>query len=118
MPAAAQGLLRCLDQREASVQLRLICFPHAGGSASAYGSWAAALPETIEPWAVQPPGRGARAAEPAFDSLASYAEAVADALDAVHGPIAFFGHSFGSLVALRTCQALRERGQALPLNDE
>ena len=107
-------LLRCVEQREATVQLRLICFPHAGGSASSYSAWAS-LPDIIEVWAVQPPGRGARAAEPAFGSLVSYAEAVVDALQSLHGPLAFFGHSFGSLVALKAAQTLHSRGLPLPL---
>ena len=107
-------LLRCVEQREATVQLRLICFPHAGGSASSYSAWAS-LPDIIEVWAVQPPGRGPRAAEPAFGSLVSYAEAVVDALQSLHGPLAFFGHSFGSLVALKAAQTLHSRGLPLPL---
>lgn len=114
MSPASAPLLRCVEQREATVQLRLICFPHAGGGASSYNSWAS-LPDIIEVWAVQPPGRGARAAEPAFDSLTSYAEAVVDALQDFHGPLAFFGHSFGSLVALRVSQLLHSRGLPLPL---
>ena len=114
MSSAASPLLRCVEQREATVQLQLICFPHAGGSASSYNAWAS-LPDIIEVWVVQPPGRGARAAEPAFESLVSYAEAVVDALQPLHGPLAFFGHSFGSLVALKAAQTLHSRGLPLPL---
>ena len=114
MSSAASPLLRCVEQREATVQLQLICFPHAGGSASSYNTWTS-LPDIIEVWVVQPPGRGARAAEPAFESLASYAEAVVDALQPLHGPLAFFGHSFGSLVALKAAQTLHSRGLPLPL---
>ena len=114
MSSAASPLLRCVEQREATVQLQLICFPHAGGSASSYNTWTS-LPDIIEVWVVQPPGRGARAAEPAFESLASYAEAVVDALQPLHGPLAFFGHSFGSLIALKAAQTLHSRGLPLPL---
>ena len=114
MSSASPPLLRCVEQREATVQLRLICFPHAGGSASSYHVWVS-LPDIIEVWVVQPPGRGARAAEPAFESLAAYAEAVVDALQLLHGPLAFFGHSFGSLVALKAAQTLHSRGLPLPL---
>ena len=113
MSSASSPLLRCVEQREATVQLQLICFPHAGGSASSYNAWVS-LSDIIEVWVVQPPGRGARAAEPAFESLASYAEAVVDALP-LHGPFAFFGHSFGSLVALKAAQTLHSRGLPLPL---
>ena len=114
MSSASPPLLRCVEQREATVQLRLICFPHAGGSASSYHAWVS-LQDIIEVWVVQPPGRGARAAEPAFESLAAYAEAVVDALQLLHGPLAFFGHSFGSLVALKAAQTLHSRGLPLPL---
>ena len=57
MSSAASPLLRCVEQREATVQLQLICFPHAGGSASSYNTWTS-LPDIIEVWVVQPPACG------------------------------------------------------------
>ena len=109
-------MLRCVEQREASVQLRLVCIPHAGGSAANYANWAEDLPETIELWTVAPPGRAARAAEPAFESLSAYANALADEIVAhISGPFALFGHSFGSLVALTVADILRARELPLPL---
>ena len=41
-------------------RVRLICFPHGGGAAQAYRSWAAVLPDWIEVLAITPPGREPR----------------------------------------------------------
>ncbi|SDC96988.1 thioesterase II family protein [Actinokineospora iranica] len=90
--------------------LRLLCLPHAGGSAAAFRSWADLLPLTVELVAVEPPGRGDRFGEP-------FAAGVDDVLDGVltglaalpRKPLAVFGHSLGALLALRVCRELRRR---------
>ena len=83
-----------------SARLRLFCFPHAGGGALAIRNWSRQLPSDIEVLVVQPPGREERIGEPAFDRLAPLVEAAAAALAPyLDLPYAFFGHSFGALVA-------------------
>ena len=99
----------------ADVRLRLILFPHAGGSALAFREWE--MPQEFEVLAVQLPGRGPRHGEPACTSLAEVVDAVVDALrpTIVSGmPFAFFGHSFGSLVAVEVASVLEKRGLGLP----
>ena len=44
--------------------LRLICFPYAGGSAHLFKGWEVYLPAEVEVCAVQLPGRAQRIAEP------------------------------------------------------
>lgn len=94
-------------------RVRLYCFPFAGGGASAYRGWAAALPEAIEVWPVQPPGREGRIQEPAFTRVEPLVAALAAALEPDPGggrPFAFFGHSMGTLIAYELARALaRER---------
>ncbi|MGW3116651.1 thioesterase II family protein [Streptomyces sp. NPDC001107] len=79
---------------------RLVCLPHAGGTAGAYSPWSARLPAGIELIGVQYPGRQDRLAEPLMSSVRQIADAVAPALAPLADrPLFLFGHSMGSLVA-------------------
>jgi surfactin synthase thioesterase subunit len=90
---------------------RLICFPHAGGSASYYRPLAQALAPGTEVLAVQYPGRQDRLREPPLASLAELAAAVLDALGPWTGkPFAFFGHSMGGVLAFEVTRLLESRG--------
>jgi pyochelin biosynthetic protein PchC len=88
-----------------------VCFPHAGGAATAYAAWPPLLPAGVDLLAVQYPGRQDRLAEPCETSMAALADAVTDALaPQLDLPIALFGHSMGSAVAYEV--ALRLHGRA------
>ncbi|MEV0938461.1 thioesterase II family protein [Streptomyces phaeochromogenes] len=92
-------------------RLRLVCFPHAGGSASAFRGWPELLPPDIELIAVQYPGRQDRYGEPLigdFPTLVS--EAARAVLPCLDRPVAFFGHSLGATVAYEVARALRASG--------
>jgi medium-chain acyl-[acyl-carrier-protein] hydrolase len=96
-------------------ELRLFCFPYAGGGASAYRGWPADLPESVEVCAVQPPGRESRLREPPSDDLLRLADRVVEgARPWMDGPFAFFGHSMGALLAFETVRALRRAGMPGP----
>jgi pyochelin biosynthesis protein PchC len=91
--------LRCYQPRP-SARLRLVCFPHAGGSASFYSAWMQRMPAHMELLSVQYPGRGSRVDEPLLDDMHRLADAIAVALTPiVDRPLALFGHSMGALVA-------------------
>ncbi|MGX1804579.1 thioesterase II family protein [Nocardia sp. NPDC055321] len=93
---------------------RLLCFPHAGGSASYYYPLSKALASTCEVLAVQYPGRQDRLREPCLASIHELADAVCEqTLPLVDRPIALFGHSMGSLVAYEVARRLEQHG-ALP----
>lgn len=96
-------------------QLRLVCFPHAGGSASTFFRFAQTLDQAIDVVAVQYPGRGERLMEPPLTDLDLKVAAICDALDTSDLPFAFLGLSFGSLVAFATARELRRRGQSAPV---
>lgn len=95
-----------------SAQARLYCFPHGGGSAAEYAGWARHL-TGIEVWAIQLPGRGTRFKEPAFTSMAQLVSALVEQVS-FRAPFAFFGHSFGALVAYEVPRQLRRRNRQLP----
>ncbi|MFC4014172.1 thioesterase II family protein [Nonomuraea purpurea] len=106
-----QDWLRCYQPRP-SARIRLVCFPHAGGNAAFYRSWAARLPGEVELLAVQYPGRMDRASEPLIrrmDEMAGRAAAAVAPLARI-GPVALFGHSLGASVAHETARRLTAQG--------
>lgn len=112
LPAAA-ALFRPSPNPAAA--LRLICFPYAGGGASAFQPWARLLPPAVELSALQPPGRETRRRELPFRTFAEAVEGLAEAISPLlDKPCAFFGHSLGALLAFETACCLRRTGQLQP----
>jgi medium-chain acyl-[acyl-carrier-protein] hydrolase len=98
-------------------QLRLFCFPYAGGSASFFRTWAEGLPPSVEVHAIELPGRGTRRNEPPFTQLSLLAVALGRVLrPLMDRPFAFFGHSVGSVVAYELARLLRREGRQEPLH--
>lgn len=93
-----------------SPAIRLICFPHAGGSATFFRDWAQWIPPGIDFMAVRYPGREGRFSEPFVDSIEEMADQVTEALRPVLDvPVAFFGHSMGASVAHEVAIRLEQR---------
>ncbi|MFC8669860.1 thioesterase II family protein [Streptomyces sp. NPDC057199] len=91
-------------------RLRLVCFPHAGGTAQLFHGWPALLPSDVELLAVRYPGRQDRLAEPCVESMSELADRVTDALaDHLDLPLVLFGHSMGSSVAYEVATRLEAR---------
>lgn len=91
--------------------MHLVCLPYAGAAAAAYRSWGAGLPEEIEVFAAQLPGRGWRLREPLLPDLGGMAdEVVAAVLAEVPEPLAVFGHSMGAWLGLEVVRRLESRG--------
>lgn len=102
----SQWIIRTRPNPQA--RLRLFCFPYAGGSAATYRRWPDIFPQSIEVCAVQLPGRGSRLHEPAFASAEALVPVLADALAPhLNGPVAFFGHSMGAIIAFELARYLR-----------
>ena len=81
-------------------RVRLLCFPHGGGSPSTFDAWSEALPEDIEVCAVQLPGRGRRLFETPPTSICQIIEELLKAMQPFgEAPIALFGHSLGAWIA-------------------
>jgi surfactin synthase thioesterase subunit len=93
---------------------RLVCFPHAGGSASFYFPVAQALAPGADVLAIQYPGRQDRRHEPCVDSVHGLADALAEELDGwFDRPVTFFGHSMGASVAYEVARRVEARGTVL-----
>lgn len=94
--------------------MRLVCFPHAGGSASFYFPVSAALSPGIDVLAVQYPGRQDRRLEPCTDDIPAMADRIFRATDIwADGPLALFGHSMGAILAFEVARRIeRELGVA------
>lgn len=94
-----------------SAAVRLFCFPHAGGSAGFYRSWADEVGADIELHAVQYPGRADRLADPLIADVHQLAALVTDAMSPLlDQPVALFGHSMGATVAYEVALRLAELG--------
>ncbi|HJQ03547.1 MAG TPA: AMP-binding protein [Jatrophihabitans sp.] len=114
-PSEVPWLVR--PQPAAEAQVRLVCFPYAGGGPATYGDWPRLLPADVEVICVQPPARGQRLNEPPVHRLDDLVDAVGEALLADHPddlPLVFFGHSVGAIAAFEVARWLRRRGLAVP----
>jgi surfactin synthase thioesterase subunit len=99
-------VLKCLASRPMA-RVRLLCIPFAGAGLSAFGKWSSLLPESIEPFAVQLPGREDRLRsapfrtwQPMMDSLITAAAGLPPL------PTVLFGHSLGAVIALELARYL------------
>jgi medium-chain acyl-[acyl-carrier-protein] hydrolase len=98
-----------------AASLRLFCFHHAGGGASAYRPWVAGVAAGVELCAVQLPGREGRIRETPYARLADLLPAVTGAIAAMGDrPFAFFGHSLGAMLAFEIARELRRGGGRSP----
>ncbi|MER7016296.1 alpha/beta fold hydrolase [Saccharopolyspora sp. NPDC000359] len=92
----------------------LVCFPHAGGSATYFHPVSAELPPAVDVLAIQYPGRQDRRHEPLVDDLAVLADQIsAVLLDWADRPLTFFGHSMGASLAFEVARRLERRGVVL-----
>ena len=102
-------------QRNSETKLKLICFPYGGGGASIYRNWGQYLPAGIEVCPVQLPGRESRIQEKPITHLQTLIHDLYLALkDEIILPYAFFGHSFGSLIAFELTRYIQQQSQLLP----
>jgi len=96
-------------------QMRLFCFPHAGGGPNFFFQWTQPLGPQIECVRVQYPGRAQRHKEKPCATVVSLAEEIGSQWHRLSSkPFAFYGHSFGALVAFELARHLRRQGYPGP----
>lgn len=94
----------------------LFCFPYAGGSAATFNSWRNFLPDWINLYAIQLPGREARHSEPFCESVINVVDGIYDEIQhKTKTPYAFFGHSLGALISFELIRKIRNNGLDEPL---
>jgi surfactin synthase thioesterase subunit len=96
--------------------VRLLCLPHAGGSAPFFHPVSAALAPRVEVLAVQYPGRQERRDEPCVQSIARLADRLLQVLaDDLDRPLALFGHSMGASLAFELAGLLEQEAGFSPV---
>ncbi|MEH2007550.1 thioesterase II family protein [Nostoc sp.] len=104
-------------QPNPQANLRLFCFPYAGGSSAIFRTWPNNLPSNVEVCAVEYPGRGRQMKLAPLTRLESLVEAIAPALiPYLDKPFAFFGHSMGGLVSFELTRLLRSQYSLAPFH--
>ncbi|HEX2416565.1 MAG TPA: alpha/beta fold hydrolase, partial [Micromonosporaceae bacterium] len=110
------GVESAVLARREDVALRLFAFPHAGGNHNSFADWPSGLPDDVEIISYSPPGRGRHQDRRPYQQWQSMVDDLAD-LVIRHddgAPFAFFGHSFGALVAFEVCRHLAQENRRLP----
>lgn len=104
-----EGLLKKLTDNECDI--KLFCFPYAGGGASAYSTIGKKLAGKLEVFAMQLPGREEKIMKSAYTSLESVAGDAAKEIKPHLGScIIFWGHSMGARIAFEVAQKLESEG--------
>ena len=90
---------------------RLVCLPHAGGSASYFFGVARNLAPAVDVLAAQYPGRQDRRTEPCVATVTELADLLAAQVAGVADkPLSLFGHSMGAVLAFEVASRLEADG--------
>lgn len=96
-------------------EMRLFCFPFAGGGSAVFDRWGEAFDPCIEIVAVEPPGRLGRIAEAPVRKVEAFtAGLLPQMLPMLDRPYAVLGHCLGGLTLYETLRALRSLGRPMP----
>ncbi|GHC63103.1 thioesterase II family protein [Streptomyces cinnamoneus] len=96
-------------------RLRLLCLPHAGGSAGFFHSWGHAFGGDVEVMAARYPGRQERIADPFITEMEPLADVIAEELRPfLDTPLVLFGHSMGASLAYEITLRLWNRHGVAP----
>ncbi|MFD8124610.1 thioesterase II family protein, partial [Streptomyces albidoflavus] len=93
---------------------RLVCLPHAGGSAAFFFPVSKSLSPGLDVISVQYPGRQDRRREKGVETIGELARHIVDVLDPRPDgpPVALFGHSLGATLGFEIARLMEARGTA------
>lgn len=113
--AAFAPWIKRFPAEQVSTSGALVLFPHAGGSAAAYRTFAMALARNgADTYLVQYPQRADRLTHPAPATIEALAADLFDAGDwAGAGPLRLFGHCMGANVAFEFARVAERKGAAV-----
>lgn len=95
--------------------LRLFCFPYAGAGASLFSSWRSYLPDNVELYALQMPGRENRFSEQHCTDMQYLVDHLIEEMQAMSDlPFIIYGHSMGALIAYELTKQLSSKQLKLP----
>ncbi len=116
VPPIYRRWVTCPEPRP-QARLRLFCFHFAGGDASAFRLWATQLPASIEVCPIELPGRASRREEAPITHFPDLLDVLARRIQPFlkERPFAFFGHSFGGLIAFELTRWMRRHGGPQPV---
>lgn len=108
-PAAQELWIRRYHPAPQHADSSLLCFPHAGGSASYYRPLADALAGVADVLPVQYPGRQDRRTEPPVTSIPQLADDILAVLESLpQRRLVLFGHSMGACVAFEVARRIEQ----------
>ncbi len=88
----------------------LVCFPFAGGAASAYNNWVKRLSDLIDVCAIQLPGREDRIMEKPYRNMEMLVCDITEELKKLNKRLVLFGHSMGGKIAYEVAKKLEDEG--------
>ena len=95
--------------------VRLFCFHHSGGGASAYFPWLGELSSYIEMVAIQLPGRENRFPEPLTNNLKYIINSLREGFELYKDkPFITFGHSLGGLISFEFIKSIYQSYSLYP----
>ncbi len=108
-----------------TADIRLYCFPYAGGNATVFRDWQQYFPQHIQVRSIESPGRGARCHEPLIYDCPTLVQSLAASVSAdfiqarLFKPTlryAFFGHSAGARFGFSVAKLVTERLLQAPIH--
>lgn len=100
-----------------SADLRLFCFPYAGGSSIMFRSWIKELPPNIELCPIELPGRGSNIKLAPLNRLEPILKELTQQIKPyLCKQFAFFGHSMGGLLSFELTRLLYKKYGISPVN--
>ncbi len=102
-------------KKNPNAAIRLFCFHHSGGGASAYHPWMEHLSSNIELIAIQLPGRENRFTEPLANNLTEITNQLSEEFRFYNDkPFFVFGHSLGGLLSFEFIKSIYQHYAVYP----